>query len=127
MWGKQRLSFEPHGRDVVLCDDADQSVRVAKAFAKGLACSVISGDADVRGTLRDRIPKAARDQAVGVLEALRLDTDALEWRLKDASPLRRVLAGAIVEALERMDLAYPVITPAQRAELASAREALLAG
>ena len=40
---------------------------------------------------------------------------------------RLVVAGAIVEALEKMDLAYPVITPAQRAELASAREALLAG
>ena len=99
MWGKQRLSFEPYGRDVVLCDDTDQSVRVAKAFAKGLGCSVISGDADVRGTLRDRIPKAAREQAPTVLEALRLDADALEWRLKDASPLRRVLAGAIVAVL----------------------------
>jgi PPK2 family polyphosphate:nucleotide phosphotransferase len=40
---------------------------------------------------------------------------------------RLVVAAAIVEALEKMDLAYPVITPAQRAELASAREALLAG
>ena len=40
---------------------------------------------------------------------------------------RLVVAGAIVEALEKMDLAYPVITSAQRAELASAREALLAG
>jgi PPK2 family polyphosphate:nucleotide phosphotransferase len=39
---------------------------------------------------------------------------------------RLVVAGAIVEALEKMDLAYPVISPAQRAELASAREALLA-
>ena len=40
---------------------------------------------------------------------------------------RLVVAGAIVEALEKMDLAYPAITPAQRVELASAREALLAG
>jgi PPK2 family polyphosphate:nucleotide phosphotransferase len=40
---------------------------------------------------------------------------------------RLIVAGAVVEALQRMDLAYPVITPAQRAELASAREALLAG
>ena len=40
---------------------------------------------------------------------------------------RLVVAAAIVEALEKMDLAYPVITPAQRAELAGAREALLAG
>ena len=40
---------------------------------------------------------------------------------------RLIVAAAIVEALEKMDLAYPVITPAQRAELASAREALLAG
>ena len=40
---------------------------------------------------------------------------------------RLVVAAAIVEALEKMDLAYPAITPAQRAELASAREALLAG
>jgi len=40
---------------------------------------------------------------------------------------RLIVAGAIVEALEKMDLAYPVITPAQRADLASAREALLAG
>jgi PPK2 family polyphosphate:nucleotide phosphotransferase len=40
---------------------------------------------------------------------------------------RLVVAGAIVETLEKMDLAYPVITPAQRAELASARKALLAG
>jgi PPK2 family polyphosphate:nucleotide phosphotransferase len=39
---------------------------------------------------------------------------------------RLVVAGAVVEALEKMDLAYPVITPAQRVELASAREALLA-
>jgi PPK2 family polyphosphate:nucleotide phosphotransferase len=40
---------------------------------------------------------------------------------------RLVVAAAIVEALEKMDLAYPAVTPAQRAELASAREALLAG
>jgi PPK2 family polyphosphate:nucleotide phosphotransferase len=40
---------------------------------------------------------------------------------------RLIVAGAIVEALEKMDLAYPVITPAQRAELAGAREVLLAG
>jgi PPK2 family polyphosphate:nucleotide phosphotransferase len=40
---------------------------------------------------------------------------------------RLIVAGAVAEALEKMDLAYPVITPAQRAELASAREALLAG
>jgi PPK2 family polyphosphate:nucleotide phosphotransferase len=39
---------------------------------------------------------------------------------------RLIVAGAIVEALEKMDLAYPAITPAQRAELARAREALLA-
>ena len=39
---------------------------------------------------------------------------------------RLVVAGAVVEALEKMDLGYPVITAAQRAELASAREALLA-
>jgi PPK2 family polyphosphate:nucleotide phosphotransferase len=40
---------------------------------------------------------------------------------------RLVVAGAIVEAVERMGLAYPAITPEQRAELASARAALLAG
>jgi len=40
---------------------------------------------------------------------------------------RLIVAGAIVEALEKMDLAYPAVTPAQRAELARAREALLAG
>lgn len=40
---------------------------------------------------------------------------------------RLVVAGAIVEAVERMDLAYPAITPAEREELASARAALLAG
>ncbi len=40
---------------------------------------------------------------------------------------RLVVAAAIVEALEKMDLAYPAVTPAQRAELAGAREALLAG
>jgi len=39
---------------------------------------------------------------------------------------RLVVAGAIVEALEKMDLAYPAVTPTERAELASAREALLA-
>jgi polyphosphate kinase 2 (PPK2 family) len=39
---------------------------------------------------------------------------------------RLVVAGAIVEALEKMDLAYPEISPAQRKELLSAREALLA-
>jgi PPK2 family polyphosphate:nucleotide phosphotransferase len=39
---------------------------------------------------------------------------------------RLVVAGAIVETLERMGLAYPVLSPEQRAELASAREALLA-
>jgi polyphosphate kinase 2 (PPK2 family) len=40
---------------------------------------------------------------------------------------RLIVAGAIVEALEKMDLAYPAVTPAQRADLARAREALLAG
>ena len=40
---------------------------------------------------------------------------------------RLVVAGAIVEALEKMDLAYPVISPTQREELASARKSLLAG
>ena len=39
---------------------------------------------------------------------------------------RLIVAGAIVETLEKMDLAFPVVTPMQRGELASAREALLA-
>jgi PPK2 family polyphosphate:nucleotide phosphotransferase len=39
---------------------------------------------------------------------------------------RLVVAGAIVEALEKLDLAYPVMPPTQREELASARKALLA-
>ena len=39
---------------------------------------------------------------------------------------RLIVAGAIVEALEKMNLAYPAVTPPQRAELARAREALLA-
>ncbi|MGZ8253780.1 MAG: polyphosphate kinase 2 family protein [Burkholderiaceae bacterium] len=39
---------------------------------------------------------------------------------------RLVVAGAIVETLEKMDLVFPVISPAKRDELASAREALLA-
>jgi PPK2 family polyphosphate:nucleotide phosphotransferase len=39
---------------------------------------------------------------------------------------RLVVVGAIVEALENMDLGYPEIDSAQRAQLASAREALLA-
>ena len=40
---------------------------------------------------------------------------------------RLVVSGAVVESLEKMDLAYPAVTPAQRAELAGARAALLAG
>jgi PPK2 family polyphosphate:nucleotide phosphotransferase len=39
---------------------------------------------------------------------------------------RLVVSAAIVEALQKMDLAYPEITPAQRTELARARETLLA-
>jgi hypothetical protein len=39
---------------------------------------------------------------------------------------RLVVAAAVVEALEKMDLSFPVITASQRGELASAREALLA-
>ena len=39
---------------------------------------------------------------------------------------RLVVSAAIVEALQKMDLAYPDVTPAQRTELAHAREALLA-
>jgi PPK2 family polyphosphate:nucleotide phosphotransferase len=39
---------------------------------------------------------------------------------------RLVVAGAIVEALEKMELAYPTIGAAERAELARARTALLA-
>ena len=50
---------------------------------------------------------------------------ALSTTCADASDAAGLVR--FVEALEKMDLAYPVITPAQRAELASAREALLAG
>ena len=39
---------------------------------------------------------------------------------------RVVVAGAIVDALERLDLHYPKIDKAQRAELAAARKALIA-
>jgi len=39
---------------------------------------------------------------------------------------RAVVAGAIVDALERLDLHYPKVDKAQRAELAAARKALIA-
>jgi hypothetical protein len=38
---------------------------------------------------------------------------------------RLVVAAAIVEALEKLDLAYPKIDEAKRQELAAARQALL--
>jgi hypothetical protein len=38
---------------------------------------------------------------------------------------RMVVAEAIVEALESLDLAYPALTAAQRAELAKVRRALV--
>lgn len=98
-WGKQQLSMDVHGRDVVLCDSAEQAVQIAQSLAKALGCTVISSAGGLRGTLRDRVPKAAGDEIGRLLEALRLDEDALEWRLKDVSPLRRVLAGMVSAVL----------------------------
>lgn len=98
-WGKQHFEFEPRGRDVVLCDSREDGLRAAKAIAAALGVTVISGTDDVRGTFRDRLPKEGRDRVPQVLDALGLDDDALEWRLKDASPLRRLLAAAAAGVL----------------------------
>ena len=101
-WGKQRLAFEPHGRDVVLCETQEQAIAVAKALAAAFDVDVIDGDDDARGTLRDRFGKRGASLIPNVLDVLRLDEDALEWRLKDVSPLRRLLAD-VVRALANGD------------------------
>lgn len=91
MWRKQRLDFTPTGRDVVLCADAAQAGQAAQSLADAFDSRLISGVADVRGTLRDELgSKTERTQAV--LAALRLTDDALEWKLRHLTPMRRVLA-----------------------------------
>lgn len=93
-WGKQRLAFEAAGRDVVLCMDQDQALRAARAIAAAFGARVINGSDDVRGTLRDAFGKASAERVRAVLAALGFDEDALEWKLKQLSPMRRLLAGA---------------------------------
>lgn len=93
-WGKERLTFDATGRDVVLCNDRAQAVQAAKALADAFGTNVISGSDDLRGTLRDAVGKAPTPRVHEVLATLRLNDDALEWKLKLVSPLRRVLAGA---------------------------------
>lgn len=92
IWGKARLHFELHGRDAVLCNDKEQATRAAKALATALGTHVIGPDEDVRGTFRDLFPKAPAHPVHAVLSALQLGLDALDWKLKHASPLRRLLA-----------------------------------
>ena len=94
-WSKQRLPFETHGRDVVLCENILAAATAAKALAEAFDTRVISASSDVRGTLRDAVGKRDRATLERVLHVLGLDDDALEWRLKDVSPLRRVLAAAV--------------------------------
>ena len=94
-WGKQRIAFEAHGRDVVLCETQAQAVAAAKALADAFDTNVINCDDDVRGTLRDRFGKRGAALVPNVLAALQLDQDALEWRLKDVSPLRRLLSDIV--------------------------------
>lgn len=93
-WGRQRVSFETHGRDVLLCDDPASATNAAKALASAVGVRVISGSDDVRGRLRDGLGKADQALVERIMQTLRLDDDAFEWRLKDASPLRRLLAAA---------------------------------
>ena len=93
-WGKRRLMFEATGRDAVLCDDQQQALLAARAFADAFESRVISGGDDVRGTLRDALGKAPADRVREVLTALGLDDDALEWKLKQVSPMRRLVAAA---------------------------------
>lgn len=94
-WGKQRLQFETHGRDVVLCDDVAAAATAAKALAAAFGTRVISGSDDVRGKLGDGFGKALPDQVDRIMQVLQLDEDAPEWRLKDVSPLRRLLAATV--------------------------------
>lgn len=93
-WGKQRLAFEPTGRDVVLCDDQSQALQAARALAEAFGVRVVSGNDDVRGSFRDAVGKVDADRMRAVLACLQLDDDALEWKLKQVSPMRRVLATA---------------------------------
>lgn len=95
-WGKQRLAFDATGRDVVLCTDGEQALRAARAIADAFDVRVISGNDDVRGTLRDAFGKTTTERVRAVLAALDLDDDALEWKLKQLSPMRRLLSVAAV-------------------------------
>lgn len=101
-WGKQRLALELHGRDVVLCETQEQALLAAAALAAAFDVEIIDGAPDGRGTLRDRFGKRGAALIPNVLEVLRLDDEALEWRLKDVSPLRCLLAD-IVRALATED------------------------
>lgn len=110
-WVKQRIAIELHDRDVVLCESQEQAVAAAKAIASAFDVDVIDGDDDARGTLRDRFGKRGTALIPKVLSTLQLDQDALEWRLKDVSPLRRLLAD-IVRSLANDDavLVYELAT-----------------
>ena len=110
-WGKQRIAIELHDRDVVLCESQEKAVAAAKAIASAFDVDVIDGDDDARGTLRDRFGKRGTALIPKVLSTLQLDQDALEWRLKDVSPLRRLLAD-IVRSLANDDavLVYELAT-----------------
>lgn len=94
-WARQRLQFETHGRDVVLCESVEQAAAAARAIADAFDVDVIDCVDDVRGTLRDRFGKRGQHLVPSVLAALRLDDDALEWRLKEVSPLRRLLSDIV--------------------------------
>lgn len=93
-WSGRRLEFTATGRDVVLCDDAAQAVLAANALADAFGVRVISCSDQVRGTLRDAFGKHGSATTSAVMTALQLDDDSLGWKLKQVSPLRRVLAAA---------------------------------
>ena len=94
--GKQKVQFTPERREVVLCDTADHARATARQLAKAIGPLIDASD-DSRGTVRDRLgrkPEISRIAAT--LAELHLDESMLDWRMKDATPLQRVLAASFV-------------------------------
>lgn len=94
--GKQKLEFSPQAQEVVLCDSAERAREVARAIAK--ACgSLIDASDESRGTVRDQLGRKPEiSKIASTLDALHFDEAMLDWRMRDATPLQRMLASSFV-------------------------------
>lgn len=94
--GKQRPQVVLEPRTVVLCNDAADAARTAKAVADAGGTLLAAAD-PARGTVRDQLPKKSDPARVQDLCAqLHLPEDVLEWRPRDTDALHRLVAETVV-------------------------------